>query len=228
MKDKVRTRRYSIPDADDATILSIFDKASHYAADKRTVRIMIEHRSVPSVQTLQGLQRRHPEVDWRTSRLINSVSAEYGQMQLQFERHTADSPCELCLTAADDGQVSDMTRFIATQAALLRLRPGPSTSIFSGREERRLHTIRMARAGRLRLRIEANDKKTFIGALRKFLPEPRTYVPMRAVAGRLRPVPSSVAVAGSTLRFLERRYVSIAAALVTLLVGVQAVSLLHP
>lgn len=228
MKDKVRTRRYSIPDADDATILSIFDKAGHYAADKRTVSVTIGHRAVPAVQTLHGLQRRHPEVDWRASRLISSISAEYGPMQLRFERHSIDAPCELLLTAGDDGQVSEMMRFIATQAALLRLRPGPSTSIFAGREERRLHTIRMARAGRLRLRIEANDKKTFLTALQKFLPEPKTYVPMRAVAGRLRPVPFTAAVAGPRMRLFSRRYVSIAAALMTLLAGVQAMSLLHP
>lgn len=227
---KVKTKRYSIPHTDDATILSIFDTAAHYAADKRTVSITIGHRVLPSVQTLYGLQRRHPEVDWSASRLIDRVSASYGPIHLHFIRGSDNAQSELALVTPDGGQVTDMVRFIASRSASLHIKQDTPGLAFAGIEDRRRLASRVLRVRRLRLRVTTPDAKTWKAAMRALLPE-KTYIPMRAVAGRLRPAPqsASVSVALPRHRVIDRRYVSIAlAALVTLLAGAQAVAFLHP
>ena len=225
---KVKTRRYSIPHTDDATILSIFDTAAHYAADKRTVSIMIGHRALPAVQTLYGLQRRHPEVDWSASRLIDRVSASYGPMDLHFVRGADNAQDELSLITPDGGQVTDMVRFIASRSASLHIKQDTPGLALAGIEDRRRLASRVVRARRLRLCITAPDTKTWMGAIRTLLPV-KTYIPMRAVAGRLRSSPQPTFAVQPRQRPIDRRYVSMAmAALVTLLAGAQAVALLHP
>lgn len=227
MTSRVKTRRYSIPDADDAAILSIFDTAAHYTAEKRSVSVVVEHRPVPSVQTLNGLQRRHPEVDWRASRLISSVSANYGPVRLTFARAPAGLCGELSLVSPESMQATDMVRFVASQPALLQLRQDTLDPAVAGRTERRMLAMRVARVRRLRLRIDTSDVGPFNSAMRKLLPPARIYIPMRGVAWRLRSVPANGTMTLPASR-VSRLYVSIVAALLTLLVGVQAISLLAP
>lgn len=224
---KVKKRRYSIPDIDDATILSIFDTAAHYAADKRTVSVTIGRRAVPSVQTLYGLQRRHPEIDWSASRMIDLVSATYGPIHLHFTRSCGNAQSELSLVTPEGGQVTDMVRFIATRSASLRLRQ--ETPGLARIEARRQYAARVVRARRLRLRIKSPDAKTWTETIQGLLPS-RTYIPMRAVAGRMRSAtPPLTAIERPEGRIRGRRYMSIAmAALVTLLAGAQAVAFFHP
>lgn len=231
MTNRLKTRRYSIPDADDATVLSIFDKAAHYAADKRMVSVMVGGRTIPSVQTLYALQRRHPEVDWTASRLISRVSGAYGAMHLYFQRASDDAPNgtpgELSLVAPEGSHVTDMVRFIASRPAMLAASHDAAGSALPSFEERRARAARVIRVRCLRLRIEAREVRTLQSRIAAWLPA-KTYIPMRAVAGRLRHVAASTQPARPRRRFLERRFVSIVTALVTLLAGVQAVSLLHP
>jgi len=231
MTNRLKTRRYSIPDADDATILSIFDKAAHYAADKRTVSVAVGGRAIPSVQTLYALQRRHPEVDWTASRLISCISGTYGAMHISFRRAPDDAPkgtlSELSLVAPEGSHVTDMVRFIASRPAMLAARHDAVASGVPSFEERRTRAARVVRARCLRLRIEAPEARTLRSWIGTWLPA-KTYIPMRAVAGRLRHVAPPAGAARPRRRFLERRFVSIVTALVTLLAGVQAVSFLHP
>ncbi len=226
MTNKLKTRRYSIPDADDATILSIFDKAAHYAEHKRTVSVMVGNRVLPSVQTLYGLQRRHPEIDWSASRLISRVSGTYGPMQLHFTRTGEGAKSELLLVSPEGAHVNDMVRFVASRPALLELKSETAAGVLTGLEERRIRAARAARAHGLRLRVTVSDARTWQTALQAFLPA-KTYIPMGAIAGRLRSVASSPVAEVPQRRHFEWRFVSIAAALVTLVAGVQAVSFFY-
>ena len=119
-----------------------------------------------------------------------------------------------------------MVRFIASRPALLELKDSAPGCVLASFDERRIRAERVVRAHCLRLRVAASDVKMLKGAMRALLPS-KTYIPMGAVAGRLRSVSPSPSAAVPRRRFVKWQLVSIAAALMTSIAGMQAVSFFY-